>query len=67
MVNLMQGPIPGQSLTDAPKNSPWEKPSELNKIAECLGVPNSFFFQSWETKVDARSSGKSVASGDNDC
>ena len=32
----MQGPIPGQSLTDAPKNSPWEKPSELNKIEDIV-------------------------------
>lgn len=32
----MQGPIPGQSLTDLPKNSPWENPSELNEVADVI-------------------------------
>ena len=32
----MQGPIPGQSLTDLPKNSPWEKPSELNEVSDVV-------------------------------
>jgi hypothetical protein len=36
MVNLMQGPVPGQSLTDAPKNSPWEKPAELNEVEDIV-------------------------------
>ena len=36
MSQLMQGPIPGQSLTDLPKNSPWEKPSELNEVSDVV-------------------------------
>ena len=32
----MQGPIPGQSLTDLPKHSPWEKPSELNEVSDVV-------------------------------
>lgn len=36
MVDLLKGPIPGQSLTDTPKNSPWEKPSELNEVEEVV-------------------------------
>jgi|TARA_R110001592_G_scaffold7892_1_gene43649 hypothetical protein len=33
---LLQAPIPGQSLTDEPKNFPWENPAELNTIDEAL-------------------------------
>jgi len=33
---LIQAPIPGQSLTDLPKNSPWEKPSELNEVSDVI-------------------------------
>lgn len=35
-VNLFEGPIPGQSLTDAPKNSPWESPPEMNELEEVV-------------------------------
>ena len=31
-VNLFEGPIPGQSLTDTPKNGPWESPPEINDL-----------------------------------
>lgn len=34
MVNFFDGPIPGQSLTDIPGNSPWERPSEYNTVEE---------------------------------
>ena len=34
MADLIQAPIPGQSLTGTPKNVPWEKPSELNEVKE---------------------------------
>ena len=36
MENFLQVPIPGQSLTDLPKNSPWEKPSELNEVRDVV-------------------------------
>ena len=36
MADLMQGAIPGQSLTDLPKNSPWEKPSELSEVKDVV-------------------------------
>jgi|TARA_R110000772_G_scaffold155879_1_gene266968 hypothetical protein len=36
MENLLQSPIPGQSLTDIPKNSPWENPSELNEVRDVV-------------------------------
>ncbi len=29
MVSLLDAPIPGQSLTDQPKNWPWENPPEM--------------------------------------
>ena len=32
MVNLIQGPIPGQSLTDTPRNAPWERPAEIDTV-----------------------------------
>lgn len=35
-VNLFEGPIPGQSLTDLPKNSPWENPPEINDLEESV-------------------------------
>ena len=36
MVELIQGPIPGQSLTDLPKNAPWEKPSEIAEVGDVV-------------------------------
>ena len=36
MDNLLQAPIPGQSLTDIPKNSPWERPSELTEVKDVV-------------------------------
>ena len=36
MADLMQGAIPGQSLTDLPKNAPWEKPSELSEVKDVV-------------------------------
>ena len=36
MADLIQAPIPGQSLTGTPKNVPWEKPSELNEVKEVI-------------------------------
>lgn len=34
MVDFFKAPIPGQSLTAEPKNSPWENPPELNTVEE---------------------------------
>jgi len=36
MVDLLNAPIPGQSLTDTPKNSPWESPPEMVKVPEIV-------------------------------
>ena len=36
MENFLQVPVPGQSLTDIPKNSPWENPSELNAVRDVV-------------------------------
>ena len=36
MVELIQGPIAGQSLTDLPKNSPWENPSEISEVGDVV-------------------------------
>ena len=36
MAELIQGPIPGQSLTDLPKNAPWEKPSEIAEVGDVV-------------------------------
>lgn len=30
MADVFSAPIPGQSLTDEPKNSPWERPPEIS-------------------------------------
>lgn len=29
-------PIPGQSLTDTPKNAPWERPSEMVEVGDVV-------------------------------
>ena len=36
MADLFQAPIPGQSLTDEPKNAPGENPSELSTVEEVV-------------------------------
>jgi len=36
MADIFNGPIPGQSLTDEPKNFPWERPSEINDPREAI-------------------------------
>jgi len=36
MVDLLRAPIPGQSLTDEPRNAPWETPPDLNTVEEAL-------------------------------
>jgi hypothetical protein len=36
MANFLSGPIPGQSLTDTPRNAPWERPSEFNTVEEVV-------------------------------
>lgn len=36
MADLLQGPIPGQSLTEEPRNAPWERPSEMNTVEEAV-------------------------------
>lgn len=37
MTNLFQGPIPGQSLTDEPRNHAWENPPEMDTVEEAVG------------------------------
>ena len=32
--NFMEGPIPGQSLTDTPGNYPWEKPPQMADVGD---------------------------------
>ena len=34
--NVLQGPIPGMSLTKEPGSVPWENPSQLVTIEETL-------------------------------
>ena len=36
MTNLFQGPIPGQSLTDEPRNHAWENPPEMDTMEEAV-------------------------------
>jgi len=31
---LFDAPIPGQSLTTEPKNTPWENPSEIDTVED---------------------------------
>jgi hypothetical protein len=33
---MFEAPIPGQSLTTEPKNSPWENPSELSDVGDVI-------------------------------
>jgi len=43
MSELLQAPIPGQSLTDEPKNYPWENPPEINDPEEAIAMHMSKF------------------------
>ncbi len=36
MVDFIQGPIPGQSLTDTPRNAPWERPAEMDTVEDTV-------------------------------
>lgn len=36
MVNLFQAPIPGQSLTETPRNAPWERPAEYDTVEDAV-------------------------------
>ena len=36
MADLLNAPIPGQSLTDTPKNYPWERPPEIVDPREAI-------------------------------
>jgi len=36
MVDFMTGPIPGQSLTETPRNAPWERPSEMDTVEDAV-------------------------------
>lgn len=36
MVDMFSRPVPGQSLTDTPKNAPWERPPELAETGEVV-------------------------------
>ena len=36
MTNLIQAPIPGQSLTGTPKNVPWERPAQISKLEDVV-------------------------------
>ena len=36
MSELFNRPIPGQALTDEPKNYPWERPPEISEPNEVI-------------------------------
>ena len=36
MTNLFQAPVPGQSLTDEPRNAAWENPPEIDTMEEAV-------------------------------
>ena len=36
MTNLIQAAVPGQSLTDSPKNPPWERPAEMSSLEDVV-------------------------------
>jgi hypothetical protein len=36
MANLFQAPVPGQSLTDTPRNAPWERPAEIDTVEDVV-------------------------------
>lgn len=36
MANFLEGPVPGQSLTDTPRNAPWERPSEFDTVEDAV-------------------------------
>ena len=42
-MELLKAPIPGQSLTDEPKNYPWENPPEINDPEEAIAMHMSKF------------------------
>lgn len=42
-MELLKAPIPGQSLTDTPKNYPWENPPEITDADEALAMHMSKF------------------------
>ena len=42
-MELLNAPIPGQSLTDEPKNYPWENPPEIVDADEALAMHMSKF------------------------
>ena len=42
-MELLKAPIPGQSLTDEPKNYPWENPPEIVDADEALAMHMSKF------------------------
>lgn len=33
---LFQAPLPGQSLTDTPRNAPWERPAEFDTVEDTV-------------------------------
>ena len=42
-MELLKAPIPGQSLTDEPKNYPWENPPEIVDPEEAIAMHMSKF------------------------
>lgn len=36
MADMFSRPIPGQSLTDTPKNAPWERPPEIVEVGDVV-------------------------------
>ena len=42
-MELLKAPIPGQSLTDEPKNYPWENPPEITDPEEAISMHMSKF------------------------
>jgi hypothetical protein len=36
IADMLQAPIPGQSLTTTPRNYPWEKPPEMDEVEDVI-------------------------------
>lgn len=49
MINQFDAPIPGQSLTDTPKNYPWENPPEISDPEEAIQMYLTKFTDNPET------------------
>ena len=49
MMNPFDAPIPGQSLTDTPRNYPWENPPEISDPEEAIQMYLTKFTENTDT------------------